>query len=154
MNARGYRDLLHWMESFGAVHKVGVEGTGGDGAGLARYLQKMGVAVIEIPTGPIARPGDRAASPTRPTPSKRPGPLCRGEQQAHPRPETVTWRPSGALVAANRSARRARIAALGQMRQLSSATHVSNTGARSAPCEAGQLRSSARLPQGEAGVVA
>ncbi len=34
VNARGYRALLRWMGSFGAVHKVGVEGIGAYGAGL------------------------------------------------------------------------------------------------------------------------
>ena len=34
VNARGYRALLQWMGSFGALHKVGVEGTGAYGAGL------------------------------------------------------------------------------------------------------------------------
>ena len=34
----GYRALLAWLRSFGRVVKVGVEGTGTYGAGLARYL--------------------------------------------------------------------------------------------------------------------
>ena len=31
-NAGGYKELLGWLESFGAVAKVGVEGTGSYGA--------------------------------------------------------------------------------------------------------------------------
>jgi transposase len=44
----GYRKLLGWMRSFGPVARVGVEGTGAYGAGLARYLHREGVAVIEV----------------------------------------------------------------------------------------------------------
>jgi hypothetical protein len=34
----GYAALLAWLRGFGRVDKVGVEGTGSYGAGLARYL--------------------------------------------------------------------------------------------------------------------
>ena len=44
----GYRELLGWMSSFGDVAQVGVEGTGAYGAGLARFLQRQGVTVIEV----------------------------------------------------------------------------------------------------------
>ena len=46
--AAGYRQLLGWMRSFGALSRVGVEGTGSYGAGLARYLDDQAVAVIEV----------------------------------------------------------------------------------------------------------
>ena len=44
----GYKELLSWLESFGAVGKVGVEGTGSYGAGLARFLRRAEVDVIEV----------------------------------------------------------------------------------------------------------
>ena len=44
----GYRMLLAWMGSFGAVARVGVEGTGAYGAGLSRFLRRQGVEVIEV----------------------------------------------------------------------------------------------------------
>lgn len=44
----GYQTLLSWMESFGRVVRVGVEGTGSYGAGLNRYLTAKGVTVIEV----------------------------------------------------------------------------------------------------------
>jgi transposase len=44
----GYRSLLAWLRRFGTVVRVGVEGTGSYGAGLARYLATQGVEVIEI----------------------------------------------------------------------------------------------------------
>jgi transposase len=47
-DARGYRALLGWMHSFGPLDRVGVEGTGAYGMGLARYLAGEGVAVVEV----------------------------------------------------------------------------------------------------------
>ena len=44
----GYHDLAEWLESFGPVERVGVEGTGTYGAGLARHLSASGVAVVEV----------------------------------------------------------------------------------------------------------
>ena len=43
-----YRAALAWMTSFGELVKVGVEGTGSYGAGLARYLTGQGVEVAEV----------------------------------------------------------------------------------------------------------
>src|SRR6516162_3978184 len=44
----GHRELLGWLSGFGPVARVGVEGTGSYGAGLARVLQAAGVAVVEV----------------------------------------------------------------------------------------------------------
>ena len=44
----GYRSLLAWMRSHGQVVRVGVEGTGSYGAGLARYLTAADVVVVEV----------------------------------------------------------------------------------------------------------
>ncbi|MCI4062102.1 IS110 family transposase [Micromonospora sp. R77] len=46
--AAGYQQLLRWLRTFGRVVKVGVEGTGAYGAGLARHLSASGITVIEI----------------------------------------------------------------------------------------------------------
>ena len=46
--AAGYRALLAWLRSQGRVVKVGVEGTGTYGAGLARYLADEGVELVEV----------------------------------------------------------------------------------------------------------
>ena len=46
--AAGYRQLLAWLRTFGALLIVGVEGTGAYGAGLARYLASEGVAMVEV----------------------------------------------------------------------------------------------------------
>ena len=47
-NASGYADLLDWLSDYGDVTKVGVEGTGSYGAGLARFLSRHDIAVIEV----------------------------------------------------------------------------------------------------------
>jgi transposase len=44
----GYRELGEWLGSFGAVVLVGVEGTGSYGTGLTRYLQAVGINVVEV----------------------------------------------------------------------------------------------------------
>jgi len=46
--AAGYRALLRWLEGFGTVELVGVEGTGSYGAGLTRHLLAHEVAVVEV----------------------------------------------------------------------------------------------------------
>jgi transposase len=44
----GHHELSQWLGSFGVVQRVGVEGTGAYGAGLARHLARQGVMVIEV----------------------------------------------------------------------------------------------------------
>lgn len=44
----GLVDLAQWLGSFGTLERVGVEGTGAYGAGLARHLRSLDVAVIEV----------------------------------------------------------------------------------------------------------
>ena len=46
--AKGYKALLDWARAYGVVERVGVEGTGSFGAGLARYLLSEGVEVREV----------------------------------------------------------------------------------------------------------
>jgi transposase len=44
----GYKKLLAWLEDFGPVTLVGVEGTSSYGAGLTRHLQAEGIAMVEV----------------------------------------------------------------------------------------------------------
>lgn len=44
----GYRALLAWLQTFGPIGSIGVEGTGSYGAGLARYLSSARVVVFEV----------------------------------------------------------------------------------------------------------
>ena len=45
---QGYKKLLGWLEDFGPVVLVGIEGTSSYGAGLTRHLRGEGVAVVEV----------------------------------------------------------------------------------------------------------
>ena len=44
----GYKALLSWLESFGELGLIGVEGTGSYGAGLARFLRRNDLHVVEV----------------------------------------------------------------------------------------------------------
>jgi len=44
----GYAALLAWASTLGSVDRVGVEGTGSYGAGLARWLRVHGQVVVEV----------------------------------------------------------------------------------------------------------
>jgi transposase len=44
----GYQELLGWLVGFGSVTRVGVEGTGSWGVGLARFLATADVEVVEV----------------------------------------------------------------------------------------------------------
>lgn len=44
----GYVAVLDWLRGFGRIERVGVEGTGAYGSGLATYLCKQGVNVLEV----------------------------------------------------------------------------------------------------------
>ena len=46
-NSAGYKALLAWLETFGNVTKIGIEG-GSYGSGLSRFLRRAGVEVIEV----------------------------------------------------------------------------------------------------------
>ena len=47
-STRGYVALVTWAESFGVVERMGVEGTGTFGAGLARFARAYGLQVVEV----------------------------------------------------------------------------------------------------------
>lgn len=44
----GYQALLEWAAQFGTIDRIGVEGTGSYGAGLARWLTAQGLVVLEV----------------------------------------------------------------------------------------------------------
>ena len=44
----GYQALGTWLGRHGQLERVGIEGTGTYGAGLARYLEETGVTVVEV----------------------------------------------------------------------------------------------------------
>ncbi|MBG7606070.1 MAG: transposase [Actinobacteria bacterium] len=44
----GYARLVTWLQEFGRIEQVGVEGTGSYGIGVARHLRSEGIAVVEV----------------------------------------------------------------------------------------------------------
>ena len=44
----GHKRMLRWMKSFGQINKIGMEGTGSYGAGLARFFADQGVDLVEV----------------------------------------------------------------------------------------------------------
>jgi transposase len=44
----GYAQLVCWLRQFGPIDRVGVEGTGSYGTGLARHLRSEGITVVEV----------------------------------------------------------------------------------------------------------
>ncbi|WP_448638226.1 IS110 family transposase [Geodermatophilus sp. URMC 63] len=47
-SAAGYAQLAAWLAAHGEVQRVGVEGTGVYGAGLARHLTAVGLELVEV----------------------------------------------------------------------------------------------------------
>lgn len=47
-SAAGYAQLLNWLHTFGELDRVGIEGTGSYGSGLAQHLRRAGVHVVEV----------------------------------------------------------------------------------------------------------
>jgi transposase len=47
-DSNGYQQLHDWAQDYGRVKAYGVEGTGSYGVGLAKFLRRAGVRVIEV----------------------------------------------------------------------------------------------------------
>ena len=47
-DTRGFRQMRVWMGRHGELDRVGIEGTGSYGAGLARFFTRAGVEVLEV----------------------------------------------------------------------------------------------------------
>src|ERR1035437_627275 len=116
-NPDGYSALLAWLSSFGDVPTVGVEGTGSYGAGLARFLTRAGVKVVEVDRqNRQARRQSGKSDPLDAVAAARAVLSGRADGQAKSRDGSIEA--IRVLVVAKRSARGARIKALTQMRQL------------------------------------
>ena len=93
-DAAGYRRLLGWLQSFGTVVLVGVEGTGSYGAGLTRHLHDKGVRVVEVDR-PNRQERRRAGKSDPLDAVEAARAALSGRAKARPRRETAAWRPSG-----------------------------------------------------------
>ena len=113
----GYRQLHDWMAAHGRIARVGVEGTGAYGAGLCRYLRARGVEVVEVDRpNRQARRRDGKSDPLDAIEAAR-GALS-GRAAGTPKSRDGHVEAIRALLVARRSARAARIAMLGQIRDL------------------------------------
>jgi transposase len=84
----GYAALLAWASTLGRVDRVGVEGTGSYGAGLARWLRAHGQLVVEVDRAARRRQGkaddlDAHAAARA---------VQAGTATGQPRPATARWR--------------------------------------------------------------
>ena len=116
-DSTGYKALLSWLESFGVVTRVGVEGTGSYGAGLAQFLRRAHVEVIEVDRPNRAeRRRSGKSDPLDAVEAARAALGGRAKSIAKSKDGDVEA--IRVLVVAKRSARQARVKALTQMRHL------------------------------------
>ncbi len=113
----GEEKLIAWLQGLGPIERVGVEGTGSYGAGLARRLRAAGVQVVEVD-----RPNRQAryrhgkSDPVDAIEAARAAQAGRAAGQAKSHDGHVEA--IRALLVARRSARTSRIKALTQIRHL------------------------------------
>ena len=112
----GYALLLEWLRSHGELDKVGIEGTGAYGAGLALHLRVAGVELVEVDRPDRSSRRGRA-SPTRSTPRPPPAPP-RPRAGGVPKDRTGRVEALRALRVARRSAITARADTQTQMKSL------------------------------------
>ena len=114
----GYAELFEWMRDFGPVTRVGVEGTGAYGAGLARFLRSAGVEVIEVDRpNRQARRAHGKSDPADAVEAARAA--LSGRARGLAKTADGNAEAMRALLVAKRSARETRIKALNQIRHLS-----------------------------------
>jgi transposase len=113
----GYASALAWMRSFGELARVGVEGTGSYGAGLARYLAGQGVEVAEVSRPDRQRRRRRGKSDAVDAVSAAIAAL-NGEETSTPKSHDGAAESIRALTVARRGAVKARTQAANQLRDL------------------------------------
>jgi transposase len=113
----GFAALQDWLVSFGALARVGVEGTGAYGAGLARHLRARGVEVIEADRPNRQARRRHGKSDTVDAIEAARGALS-GRLAGIAKSADGNVEAMRALLVAKRSARQARISYLNQIRHL------------------------------------
>ncbi len=113
----GYVDLLTWLSGFGPIVRVGVEGTGSYGTGLARLLADHGVDVVEVdrPNRQL-RHRQGKSDPTDAVAAARAA--LSGQATGRPKSRNGPAEQMRVLLVARRSARDQRIQTLNQIRHL------------------------------------
>lgn len=116
-NSTGYAGLLSWLEHFGAVGRVGIEGTGSYGAGLSRFLRRHDVDVIEVDRP--NREERRRSGKSDPLDAIEAARAALGRRaKTTPKARTGKVEAIRVLLVAKRSARQSRTKAIVQMRHL------------------------------------
>ena len=114
----GYRRMAAWMQAKGQLVRVGVEGTGSYGAGLARYLTEASIEVVEVmrPNRQLRRQkGGKSDSVDAEAAARA---AASGEVTAVPKSGVGPVECLRMLVAARRSATKARTQAANQIHAL------------------------------------
>jgi len=113
----GYHALSSWLVSFGTVERVGVEGTGTYGAGLARHLAVSGITVIEVDR-PNRQERRRNGKSDELDAIEAARAVVSGRARGHAKSGIGNVEGLRALLVAKRSARSIRIRTSGQLRHL------------------------------------
>jgi transposase len=113
----GYHALSGWLGSFGPIERVGVEGTGSYGAGLARHLSASGITVIEVDR-PNRQERRRNGKSDELDAIEAARAALSGRATGHAKAATGNVEALRALLVAKRSARAIRIKTTGQLRHL------------------------------------
>jgi transposase len=148
----GYRRLAEWLAGFGEVVRVGVEGTGAYGAGLARFLQRSGVEVIEVDR-PNRQERRRNGKSDQLDAVEAARAVLGGRCQGVAKTGDGAMEAMRALLVAKRSGRQARVRSLNQIRHLTF-TAPDELRARFQPLPAGQLAAAAARLRPSGDVVA
>jgi transposase len=113
----GYASLLGWLDGFGTVALVGIEGTGSYGAGLARHIAVAGIRVVEA--GRPGRPDRRRQGKSDPLGAVSAARAAQsGRASGAPKGRDGAVEAVRALMVAKRSARNERTQAINQARSL------------------------------------
>ena len=91
----GYRRMVAWLGSKGQLVRVGVEGTGSYGAGLARYMTEAGIEWWRSTVRTANYAARRAARPTASTPRGQLGRLPAAKLGQFPNPVMAPSSASG-----------------------------------------------------------
>jgi transposase len=113
----GYVGLHAWLAAFGPVDRVGVEGTGAYGAGLARHLRAAGLEVIEVdrPNRQVRRLQGKSDTVDAVEAGRA---VLSGRASGVAKTADGNAEAMRALLVAKRSGREARITCLNQLRHL------------------------------------
>lgn len=116
-NAQGYRQLLAWLRSHGELQRVGVEGTGSYGLGLARYLASQDVTLVEVhrPNRQVRRRHGKTDVVDAIAAARA---VLNGDATGTPKSHDGAVEALRALKIVHRSANKARTQALNQIRDL------------------------------------